>query len=210
MVSKRSFLPMRPRKLWYPYPYLLILMSLSLAPPSSVVARRRYVSFVNSPSKWSSQSLSRHARCKTSRQIEFHQSRVIEFNHDAPTKLFSSSSADIIHVLRKYGFGNRLVTLNNAYLSQHPMIAEIYAEGSMNICLILRWVPPSAVSTSIEAEKPPLLEVLVMNDEGILNVRKVIDIGEPVFMGDVLWSVHNLTYGTSQIHRPNHYPLARC
>jgi hypothetical protein len=170
-----------------------MLMSLSLTQPSSVMARRRYVSFVNSPSKCSWQKFSRQgqsgqkqqARCIRSRQLEFHQSSATDF-----TKLLSSSSdcGEIIHVLRKYGFGNRLVTLTNTDLSQRPMIAEIYAEGSMNICLIIRWVPPSS-STSTDAEKPPLLEVFVMNDDGMFKDRKVIDIGEPVFMLEMFFYV---------------------
>jgi hypothetical protein len=68
------------------------------------------------------------------------------------------------------------------------MIAEIYAEGIMNICLIIRWVPPSS-STSTDAEKPPLLEVFVMNDDGMFKDRKVIDIGEPVFMLEMFFYV---------------------
>jgi hypothetical protein len=125
------------------------------------------------------------ARCIRSRQLEFHQSSAADF-----TKLLSSASdcGEITHVLRKYGFGNRLVTLTNTDLSQRPMIAEIYAEGIMNICLIIRWVPPSS-STSTDAEKPPLLEVFVMNDDGMFKDRKVIDIGEPVFMLEMFFYV---------------------
>jgi hypothetical protein len=172
-------------------PHRYLLISLLLLPPSSVLALR-HVTFVNSPSKSSSSSLRRVYRHEQScrkrlQKLGFIQSSVIKFNTSTQRKISFSPSDDIngwseiINILRKYGFGNRLVTLTNTDLSQRPILAEIYAESRMNICLLIRWVLPSA-SSLCGYDKPPLLEVLVRGDDGMFKDKKVIDIGEDVHL----------------------------
>lgn len=178
MVSKRYFLQTRLRNLHNSY----LLLSLFLSQPSLVLANR-FVSFVILPTSSSLQSLHRSGSRQKHQFRRFHQPYVCQL-----TKIFSYASdevncGEIKRFLRKYGFGSRLVTISNADLSQRPILAEMYAEGSWNICLILQWVPPSS-SSSMGDGKPPLLEVLVKNDDGQFKDKKVIDIGEPVQMND--------------------------
>ena len=155
-----------------------LLISLLLSQPPLLLANRSVASFVYSPSN-SSLQRRRETSCQK------HQSSYKMITRFVPIRLCSSSSNDItycdeiIHVLRKYGFGTRLCTLTNADLSKQPILAEIYAESSLNICLIIRLV--HSVSHSIDgSDKPPLIEVLVMNDECLFRDKMVIDIGECV------------------------------
>ena len=110
--------------------------------------------------------------------IHIHPSRIKYTNSCPPLELSSSTSNEvdtadeIQQTLRRYGFGSRIITLSNADLSQSPMLAEMYEGGNWKICLILGLKSPSS------DEKPPLLEVLAMDDDGLLKDHKVIDIGE--------------------------------
>ncbi len=165
-----------------------LLISLLLLPPSSVLALR-CVTLVNSPSNSSLRRSSRHEEScrKRLQKLGFIHSSVIRFNTSTQLKIAFSPSEDIngcseiINILRKYGFGKRLVTLTNTDLTQRSMLAEIYAERRMNICLLIRWVLPSA-SSFCGYDKPPLLEVLVRGDDGLFKDKKMIDIGEYVHM----------------------------
>jgi len=59
------------------------------------------------------------------------------------------------------------------------MPAEMYEGGSWKMCLILGIKAPSLSSSSDnDNKKPPLLDVLAMNDDGLLQDQKVIDIGQ--------------------------------
>jgi len=98
------------------------------------------------------------------------------------TKLSLSSTSndkdcntdEIKQTLERYGFGSRLVSLTNTNL---PMIAEMYEGGNLKLCLITGIKSPT--STSKTQNKPPLLTVLVMNEEdSMLQEEKVIDIGQ--------------------------------
>lgn len=79
-------------------------------------------------------------------------------------------------ILRRYGFGSRIFTLSNESLSKQPMPAELYENGKWKLCLITGLRNPTQQKTS--EVKPPLLGVLVMNDEGLLVEEKVVDIGK--------------------------------
>jgi len=99
--------------------------------------------------------------------------------HSSTKQSLSSTSNDndcntdeITQTLKRYGFRSRLVSLTNTNL---PMIAEMYEGGNLKLCLITGIKSP----TSTSQNKPPLLNVLVMNNEdGILQEEKVIDIGQ--------------------------------
>lgn len=149
-------------------PRYLLISPLLLQP--SLVLAHPCVTFVNSPSNLSLRRVCRHEQSCQKYQAS---------SNDV------DSFGEIIHVLRKYGFGNRIVTLTNTDLSQNPMLAEIYAESRMNLCLLHRWVPTSA-ALCIEDDKPPLLEVLVLGDDGLFKDTKVIDIGEYVHLLQIL------------------------
>ena len=102
--------------------------------------------------------------------------------HASSASSLSSSAIDngdeLKKLLKKYGFGNRLVSLKNADLVECPLPAEIYEGGKWKLSLIVGLKPPSSwplISDGIE--KPPLLDVLVMDDDGLLQERKVVDIG---------------------------------
>lgn len=110
------------------------------------------------------------------------------------TKLSSSITSndkdcntdEITQTLQRYGFGSRLVSLTNTNL---PMIAEMYEGGNLKICLITGIKSPTFTTSQ---NKPPLLNVLVMND-GILQNEKVVDIGQIT----TLWQdITNLPYST--------------
>lgn len=102
-----------------------------------------------------------------------------------PKPLFTSASSDVdrgdadelARTLRRYGFGGRLVTLTNADLSRRPILAEMYEGGGWKMCLVLGIKPPSSSSPNGNV-KPPLLDVLPMNSDGVFEHRKVIDIGK--------------------------------
>lgn len=56
------------------------------------------------------------------------------------------------------------------------MPAELYENAKWKLCLITGLRNPTQQKTS--EVKPPLLGVLVMNDEGLLVEEKVVDIGK--------------------------------
>ena len=96
---------------------------------------------------------------------------------------------EIERTLRRCGFASRLVTLDDGALKRRPMIAEIYEGGGWNICLILGWRPPSSSSSeddeNVNNVRPPLLEILPMNDDGSFDgERRVIDIGQVTTLWD--------------------------
>lgn len=95
---------------------------------------------------------------------------------------YGSDGESIQHVLKKYGFAGRLVTLHHDKLSERPMPAELYDKGTWKLCLIKGLKLPS--SSKADEVKPPLLQVLIMNDDGLLMENKVVDIGSLTF----LWS----------------------
>jgi hypothetical protein len=112
------------------------------------------------------------------RQHTLSSSSLFYHYHHHPTKLYGSNTHGISddeqlkQTLHRYGFGNRLVTLENDELLQCPMIAEMYEQGRWKVCLIIGLKSPS------QNDKPPLLNVLAMNADGLLQDEKVIDIGE--------------------------------
>ena len=71
-------------------------------------------------------------------------------------------------ILRKYGFGQRLVTLSHN-LSEQPIPCELYENGSWKLCFIV------GLKYANDIKKPPLLEVQVLNDDW---EEKVVDIGK--------------------------------
>ncbi|KAL7537503.1 hypothetical protein ACHAXR_007856 [Thalassiosira sp. AJA248-18] len=107
---------------------------------------------------------------------------LIKCNRYYHTKLCSSTSSEskcdeLTRILRRYGFGSRLTTFSNDDLSKLPMPAEMYEGGDWKLCLILSLRPASS-SAPNGNEKPPLLDVLAMNDDGLLKEKKVVDIGQ--------------------------------
>lgn len=89
-------------------------------------------------------------------------------------RIESQYDDDITQILRRYGFGSRLTTLNNANLSTRPMPAELYEGGGWKLCLILGLRPPASGGN----EKPPLLDVLAMDGDGLFQEKKIVDIGQ--------------------------------
>lgn len=100
--------------------------------------------------------------------------------------LSSSSSSsneengELKQSLKRYGFGSRIVTLTNTDLAENGALpAEMYEGKNLKLCLIVGLKAPSFSSPSWDEnnEKPPLLEVLVMDDDGLLQEKKIVDIG---------------------------------
>jgi hypothetical protein len=81
---------------------------------------------------------------------------------------YHSNSGTIQHILRKNGFGQRLLALDN--LSEQPLPCELYENKIWKLCLITGCIPAN------DTNKPPLLELAVLND-GIWEA-KVVDIGK--------------------------------
>lgn len=94
--------------------------------------------------------------------------------------LFEKSDGSIQHVLEKYGFSGRLVTLYGDGLSTRPLPAELYDKGTWKLCLIKGLKQPSSSTSNNNNSdiKPPLLEVVIMNDRHIFEENKVVDIGQ--------------------------------
>lgn len=85
---------------------------------------------------------------------------------------------EVVQTLKRYGFGSRVVSLTNYALSTNPIPSEIYEGGDWNLCLIVGLKPPSSKTSDDGNMKPPLLDVILMDDDGSLQERKVVDIGE--------------------------------
>ena len=83
----------------------------------------------------------------------------------------------IKQILQRYGFGSRLVSLTNEDLLERPMLAEMYEGKSLKLCIVTGLKSPASQKGN-ENSKPPLLNVLAMNSDGLLQDEKVIDIGE--------------------------------
>jgi hypothetical protein len=81
---------------------------------------------------------------------------------------YHSNSGTIQHILRKNGFGQRLLALDN--LSEQPLPCELYENKIWKLGLITGCIPAN------DTNKPPLLELAVLND-GIWEA-KVVDIGK--------------------------------
>ena len=116
-------------------------------------------------------------------QLYLHQSTYTTTTRQ--TRLCSSVSTSkneicddeqIKQILQRYGFGSRLVSLTNEDLLERPMLAEMYEGKSLKLCIVTG-LKPSAQKGN-ENRKPPLLNVLAMNSDGLLQDEKVIDIGE--------------------------------
>jgi hypothetical protein len=95
---------------------------------------------------------------------------------------YETDDGSIQHILKQYGFAGRLVTLRDDDLSLRPLPAELYDKGTWKLCLITGIKLPSSSKT--DDTKPPLLQVLIMDDAGLLSENKVVDIGQITF----LWS----------------------
>ena len=121
-------------------------------------------------------------------QRHLHSSNIIPCSNIHPKRIILCSSTstndhncsgELKQILQRYGLGSRLVTLTNADLSKHPIPAEMYEGGSWKLCLVVGLrSPSSSSSTSIDNQKPPLLDVLAINDDGLLQDKKVLDIGQ--------------------------------
>ncbi|KAL7434763.1 hypothetical protein ACHAXM_007571 [Skeletonema potamos] len=126
-------------------------------------------------------SLSSAFQCHVSGRLERHFTRS---RHT--TTLFAleyeTNDGIIQHILKKYGFAGRLVSLHNDDLSLRPLPAELYDKGTWKLCLITGLKLPSSSKTN--DAKPPLLQVLIMDDAGLFAENKVVDIGQITF----LWS----------------------
>jgi hypothetical protein len=92
-------------------------------------------------------------------------------------------------ILRDCGYGRRIVKLTDDELHIAPMIGEAYLDGGWNMCLVVGLRSPPYSSSSRRDydeddddnrnDKPPLLEVLLMNEHGMFDMdRHVIDIGQ--------------------------------
>ncbi|KAL7458721.1 hypothetical protein ACHAWC_010357 [Mediolabrus comicus] len=93
--------------------------------------------------------------------------------------LFEKSDGSIQHVLEKYGFSGRLVTLHGDDLSTRPLPAELYDKGTWKLCLIKNIKQSSSSTSNNNSDiKPPLLEVVIMNERHIFEENKVVDIGQ--------------------------------
>lgn len=93
--------------------------------------------------------------------------------------LFENIDRNIQHVLEKYGFSGRIVTLHGDDLSTRPLPAELYDKGTWKLCLIKGIKQPSPSTSNNNSHiKPPLLEVVIMNDRHIFEENKVVDIGQ--------------------------------
>ena len=122
-----------------------------------------------------------------SSSLAFHlQINEISRHHQShsTTTLFASqygtNDKSIGEILKKYGFAGRLVTLNHGTLSLQPLPAELYDQGKLRLCLIKGLkLPLSSKTTNI---KPSLLDVLIMDENGLFSEDKVVDIGQITFI----------------------------
>lgn len=89
-----------------------------------------------------------------------------------------ADEGSIQHILKKYGFAGRLVTLHEDGLSKRPLPAELYDEGTWKFCLVTGLKPSSPPSPNSDI-KPPLFEVLIiMGDSDLFGEKKVVDVGQ--------------------------------
>eukprot|EP00986_Skeletonema_menzelii_P016040 scaffold13318_cov137-Skeletonema_menzelii.AAC.6 len=107
---------------------------------------------------------------------QFHTSTLFASNE------YGTDSGGIQQILKKFGFAGRLVTLHHGDLSERPLPAELYNKGTWKLCLVKGLKLPS--SSNADDAKPPLLQVLIMDDDGLFAENKVVDIGSITF----LWS----------------------
>ena len=78
-----------------------------------------------------------------------------------------STSADSLeNLLKKHGYGNRLVTISSTEL---PVLAEIYSHGRCELCRILSFEPP------VKAGMPPLVQTQLVSDD---KEKRVVDLGQ--------------------------------
>ncbi|KAK1745604.1 ribonuclease domain-containing protein [Skeletonema marinoi] len=127
-------------------------------------------------------------------QIHSQRSRRLERTRHTTTPLFAFNeygTENIRNILKQYGFAGRLVTLNHDDLSERPLPAELYDKGTWKLCLIKGLKLPS--SSKADVVKPPLLQVLVMDDNGLFAENKVVDIGQCTF----IWSDFNKSFHIS-------------
>ena len=75
--------------------------------------------------------------------------------------------SDTQHILKKYGFGQRLVTLSN--LSELPIPCELFENGNWKLGVIVGL-------KDNDKNRPPLLEVQVMSND--VWQEMVVDVGE--------------------------------
>lgn len=108
------------------------------------------------------------------------------------------TSKDIIQLLHKYGFGNRLITIDSDQLPAHPVIAEAYSAGRWRLCIITGFVPPAVASGKSKRTQPqPKVQVtfipLSNNKEDIES--KTIGVGDLT----TIWSPRHfdVLYGLS-------------
>ena len=92
------------------------------------------------------------------------KSKEMEESYDYANRQVKS---DTQRILKKYGFGQRLVTLSN--LSELPIPCELFENGNWKLGLIVGL-------KSNNEKKSPLLEVEVMSND--VWEEKVVDVGE--------------------------------
>lgn len=116
-------------------------------------------------------------------QLYLHQSTHTTIRQTRLCSSVSTSKNEICddeqikQILQRYGFGSRLVSLTNEDLLERPMLAEMYEGKSLKLCIVTGLKSPASQKGN-ENRKPPLLNVLAMNSDGLLQDEKVIDIGE--------------------------------
>ncbi len=102
-------------------------------------------------------------------------------SHSSTPKSVTKQNENIKEILKRYGFGKRLISLRTDDLQKCPIPAEMFDGGSWKLCLVvgLRTHSFSTQNPISEAgEKPPLIEVLVMDENGMFVENKVVDLGE--------------------------------
>lgn len=115
----------------------------------------------------------RHQQKEIPRRV-IHPTTQTQLHSSTPTSSTTTSSYDELpKLLKRYGFGSRLTTLNNDQLSKLPMPAEMYEGGAWKLCLV------TGLNNNGRG-KLPLLDVVVMSKDGLLQETKTVDIGESV------------------------------
>ena len=110
-----------------------------------------------------------HKRATSSHpKLHSQKSRVIQLDSTSSSNNRSIREPNgTQQILRKYGFGQRIVALSN--LSEQPIPCELYENGSWKLCVIV------GLKSATDIKKVPLLVVQVLNDEW---EEKVVDIGK--------------------------------
>mmetsp|Transcript_22242 Transcript_22242/g.46786 ORF Transcript_22242/g.46786 Transcript_22242/m.46786 type:complete len:991 (-) Transcript_22242:465-3437(-) len=107
----------------------------------------------------------------------------------------TEQNQDLNEILKRYGFGKRLISLRNDDLEKCPIPAELFEGGNWKLCIVFGLRAPSFSTrkpTSKTVEKPPLLEVLIMDENGMFTENVVVDLGQITTLWQD-WKLENAT-----------------